>query len=206
MNIFILDYDPELAAQMLCDKHVVKMALETAQILSTINNGPYKPTHENHPCVKWARSGADNYQWLVKHGVAICNEYRYRYGKEHKCEETILALQQPLYNITIQEGSSPYVQCMPDKYRHVDPVQAYRTYYRATKSSFAKWTKREKPLWWNSTYQVNNINPVTIKIDKEKKESKDLGNVKIIPAGQVIPNFKPKTDYAASWMRNEVLK
>ena len=59
MNIFVLDYDPELAAQMQCDKHVVKMVLESTQMLHTINAKhelpyTYKPTHMNHPCVKWA--------------------------------------------------------------------------------------------------------------------------------------------------------
>ena len=51
MNIFYLDPDPVAAAQMQCDKHVVKMALETAQILSTVLGGPYKPTHAKHPSV-----------------------------------------------------------------------------------------------------------------------------------------------------------
>ena len=35
MNIFILDYNPTNCARMHADKHVVKMVLETAQILST---------------------------------------------------------------------------------------------------------------------------------------------------------------------------
>ena len=35
MNIFYLDRDPVIAAQMMCDKHVVKMILESAQMLST---------------------------------------------------------------------------------------------------------------------------------------------------------------------------
>jgi hypothetical protein len=148
MNIFILDLDPERAAQMMFDKHVVKMALETAQILSTINGGPYKPTHANHPCVKWAKDGTTNYTWLVKHGLSICNEYRYRYNKEHKCEEIIYALQEPLDNVFIPVGGSPFVQCMLDEYKQQDVVEAYREYYKS-KASFAKWTKRDKPEWWN---------------------------------------------------------
>lgn len=35
MNIFILDKDPVQAAQLQCDKHVVKMVVESAQMLST---------------------------------------------------------------------------------------------------------------------------------------------------------------------------
>jgi hypothetical protein len=146
MNIFVLDSDPEVAAQMLFDKHVVKMALETAQILSTINGGPYKPTHEKHPCVIWASEAVDNYTWLVKHGIGICNEYKYRYNKEHKCEEVIYALEQPLKPIWY--GATPWTLCMPDTYKQEDPVEAYRAYYKS-KSSFAAWTKRPQPEWWN---------------------------------------------------------
>ena len=68
MNIFVVDIDPSKAAQSLCDKHVVKMVLETAQILSTISGGPYRPTHANHPCVLWAGATKRNYLWLVEHG------------------------------------------------------------------------------------------------------------------------------------------
>lgn len=35
MNIFVLDSSPVLAAQYQCDKHVVKMIVESAQMLST---------------------------------------------------------------------------------------------------------------------------------------------------------------------------
>jgi hypothetical protein len=145
MNIFILDDNPIKAAQYLFDKYVVKMALETAQILSTINGGPYRPTHANHPCVKWAGECIENYLWTFAHGVAICNEYTYRYGKIHKSEEVIRSLATPLINI--KEGRTDFVQCMPDEYKQKDPIEAYRIYYK-TKTSFAKWTKREKPEWW----------------------------------------------------------
>jgi hypothetical protein len=146
MNIFVLDLHPEIAAQMLFDKHIVKMALETAQILSTINGGPYKPTHQKHPCTLWAGAFRDNYDWLVKHGIGICNEYTYRYGKTHKCEEIIYALQVPLN--TLNSGESDFALAMPNEYKNADPVKAYREYYKS-KASFANWTKRPAPEWWN---------------------------------------------------------
>ena len=37
MNIFILDKDPMKAAMMLCDRHVPKMIVESAQMLSTVH-------------------------------------------------------------------------------------------------------------------------------------------------------------------------
>lgn len=145
MNIFVLDSNPKAAAQMMFDKHIVKMALETAQILSTINGGPYRPTHQNHPCVKWAGEAIENYQWLVKHGIAICSEYEYRYDKEHSCLDIICALENPL--VEIKPGATPWALCMPMEYKEEDPVQSYRNYYKS-KASFAAWTKRSKPEWW----------------------------------------------------------
>jgi hypothetical protein len=151
MNIFILHTNPSLAAEMLMDKHVVKMALETAQILSTINGGPYRPTHEKHPCVLWAKETKGNYEWLVKHGLAICKEYTYRFEKEHKCEDVIGYLSEPL--VIIPDGVTPFTLCMPSEFKlkYLDgtykTVDSYRSYYKS-KSSFANWTKRNKPDWW----------------------------------------------------------
>ena len=59
MNIFYLDEDPKLCAQYHCDRHCVKMVLETAQLLCTAHwmtggEAPYKKTHFNHPSNKWA--------------------------------------------------------------------------------------------------------------------------------------------------------
>ena len=55
MNIFYLSHDPEEAAQYQYNKHVVKMILESAQLLCTAHRElgnddvPYKSTHKNHP-------------------------------------------------------------------------------------------------------------------------------------------------------------
>ena len=70
MNIFYIDTCPVKAAQMQCDKHVVKMVLESAQMLCTAHHSfwqhdvPYKPTHRNHPSAVWARSNSKHYDWL----------------------------------------------------------------------------------------------------------------------------------------------
>lgn len=93
MNIFILSKDPIIAAQMQCDKHVVKMILETAQLLcSPFEKGeaPYKRSHFNHPSAIWTRENKSNYEWLITHGLALCEEYTFRYGKEHKSKQVIL--------------------------------------------------------------------------------------------------------------------
>lgn len=157
MNIFFLDDDPHKAAQMQHDKHVVKMILETAQLLSTAwhelspDNLPcliYKRTHANHPCAVWCRTSLKNYYWLVSHGFALCEEYTHRYGKIHKTESVIFELADAPSRI---KNFSPQitnpVQCMPDEYKQKDPVAAYRAYYNACKVAGAKWTNREIPEW-----------------------------------------------------------
>lgn len=155
MNIFILDEDVKLAAQYHCDKHVVKMILETAQILSTAlrENGYdgddiYRATHKNHPCVKWATESRENFLWLCKLGLELAYEYEFRYEKWHKSARVIS--QCIRYNTLIPEGKqTPFPQAMPDKYKSENVVQAYRDYYIGEKKDFATWKKRDKPFWFN---------------------------------------------------------
>lgn len=142
MNIFVLSVDPVLAAMYQCDKHVVKMALETAQMLSTIAGGPYKPTHAKHPCTIWAGTTWHNFEWLREHGMALCREYSYRYNKRHKCQSIIENVSTP----KLPSGLTPFAQAMPDEYRDDDAVAAYRRYYHS--KTFAKWTRRNVPSWW----------------------------------------------------------
>jgi len=148
MNIFVLDTSPVAAALMQCDKHVVKMVLESAQMLSTICNGPYKATHANHPCTLWAKASTGNYRWLHAHAVALAGEYSARYGKYHKSERVIHDLSQPPADVP--EGPlTPFAQCMPEEFKQSCPVQAYRDYYW-TKRAFAEWRKnRPAPNWWH---------------------------------------------------------
>lgn len=152
MNIFILDSDPVIAAQMQCDKHVVKMTLESAQLLCTahqILDGPspnlYKPTHKNHPCAIWVRKSHSNYLWLYRHFIALATEYTYRYGKVHLCEQKFReVLKTPPKAIAFGE-LTPFAQCVEEKIPD-NPILAYRNYYNA-KDIDKRWTKREKPEW-----------------------------------------------------------
>jgi len=155
MNIFYLDKDPRLAAQYHVDKHVVKMPLETAQLLCSVyhvigghpkNIIPYKLTHKNHPCSIWARESLSNYLWLVELGLEICKEYTYRYGKQHKSEAVINWCKErkpKIVNISL----TPIKQAMPDIFKNKDPVLAYRNYYLGAKTHLFSWKKRNKPYW-----------------------------------------------------------
>lgn len=148
MNIFFVHRDPVIAAQMLCDKHVVKMTLETAQILSTVCGGPYRPTHQKHPSVIWAK---DNLPWVFKHFQALLAEYTHRYGKHHKSESIIPSLPKIPAPTTPDPALCP-PQCMPDAYRGQDPVEAYRRYYVSEKASFARWERgRPAPKWFTDS-------------------------------------------------------
>lgn len=151
MNIFVLDADPNKAAQMQCDKHVVKMILETAQLLCTAaimtgGKGHYKATHKNHPCSLWTRESKANFGWLKQHGLALCREYTLRYGKKHKSESVI----QEVLDQTIPNGElTPFKLAMPDECKiYDDPVECYRHYYRTHKAEIAKWAHSSKPEWW----------------------------------------------------------
>lgn len=158
MNIFILHRNPTIAAQMSCDKHVVKMPLESAQMLSTIAVGLghehpllYKPVHAKHPCTLWAGENVANWRWLCKHGIALCKEYTYRYGRVHKSQEVIWTISRKGFGpkgIAFLTGMTKYAQAMPDQYKNPDPVKAYRDYYKGEKHEFAKWTRRSPPGWW----------------------------------------------------------
>lgn len=154
MNIFVLDDDPIIAAMCQCDKHVVKMVLETGQILSTIqrqygneNVLLYKATHAHHPCTVWAGKTRANYYWLVDHFVALANEYLYRYGREHA---TFLRL----YDVVAiapqgidKAEKTEYALAMPNEYKCDDAVKSYRNYYTNAKREFLTYTKRSKPVW-----------------------------------------------------------
>lgn len=163
MNIFAVDNNPKCAAYSLCDKHVVKMVLESTQLLSTVAQlkgfeGPYKMTHVNHPCTKWVASHPANWAWLTRHAIFLCQEYSDRYGKIHKCEPLIDSLNEmsPIiwkdssfedHSDYGEESHTPFMQCMPDKYNRDDAVEAYRAYYIGEKARFATW-KLGKPDWF----------------------------------------------------------
>lgn len=159
MNIFFVDEHPEIAAQSLGDRHVVKMVLETAQILSTVIRQQfpdavvYKSTHVKHPCVLWAGSSEGNFNWLINHGMALADEYTYRYGRVHKSLDTILLAAEYKLNFSLSEVTEP-AQAMPAEFKRSDPVEAYRLYYAADKiaTGIAQYNKnRPAPMWVNAT-------------------------------------------------------
>jgi hypothetical protein len=152
MNIFYLDQNIDKCAQYHADCHVIKMILESAQILCTVltHTGiqtPYRPTHDRHPCVIWAETSADNWLWLKALAHALNQEYQYRYetDKEHASITVIHALPCPIIPAL---GLTQHAQAMPDEYKRPnDPIQAYRHYYAQEKKHLLQYTRRGKPDW-----------------------------------------------------------
>ena len=161
MNLFYLESSPQGAAQALCDKHIPKMTLETAQMLSTaawcVLSPPnytvlpdiYRPAYLNHPSTAWVRSGICQYVWTHALFQHLCSEFEFRFGKPHASSRLIHALGHfdilnALPNTTFIEPP----QCMPEQYHQVDTLQAYRDYYLGDKMRFAKWERgRAAPDW-----------------------------------------------------------
>jgi hypothetical protein len=154
MNIFFLDFDVKKCAEYHCDKHVVKMILETAQLLCSAHHvtggtAQYKLSHKNHPCSIWVRESLSNYLYLCELGLALGEEYTYRYGKKHKSVEVIEWCLSNRPNIHDVDFTSPPL-AMGDEYKiGNDVIESYRNYYIGAKSGIASWKNRETPEWFD---------------------------------------------------------
>lgn len=131
MNIFYFTKDHKLNARLLDDKRVVKMVLETTQLLSNTlflnrKKAPYLPTHLKHPCTIWASRSMANWNWLKKYGLSLAREYKKRYKRTHKCEFIIKSMKCPkIKNNNFYEPP----KCMPDKYKLSTTELSYMNYY-----------------------------------------------------------------------------
>ena len=134
MNIFVLDENPITAARMMCDKHIPKMVVESAQMMAsavrrhgatddvmplTKAGKPYKGGYAHHPCTVWAGDTFGNFAWLADHAMGLLVEYTSRFGKVHACADPISELwsigtsvyDDPILSVT------PFALAMPDEYR-----------------------------------------------------------------------------------------
>jgi hypothetical protein len=186
MNIFYLDSDPVKSAELHCDKHVVKMIIEYAQLMSTAhrvldgemyvdktaNNRRikrwcladkhmeevvYKASHINHPSNIWIRSSDSHYQFVYDMFVALCNEYTHRYGRTHLTEEKLKDILQHLPNTIASTDFVEPPQAMPDDVKTSNTVDAYQNYYRVYKKNFAKWTDRMTPAFMENISGKDNL-------------------------------------------------
>jgi len=155
MNIFMTDPCPQISAYNLCYKHVVKMILECAQMLSTTHrvfdneyaerNNLYKKTHYNHPCSVWCRESAENYTWLYTHMMALGEVYQLKSGRVHK---TIGKLSEALSFTPVGlagKGLTEMPPAIPDEIKGLD-ISLFDKYKVYLSEKYKEWASREKPL------------------------------------------------------------
>ena len=162
MNRFLISYTPEWISRELCDKHIVKMPLEEAQMLCTVMrlHAPeyaeetelYRAVHQKHPCTIWAGKTRANYRYSLEMFRHMCNEYTYRYGKVHGSWRLWDALEHGA--ALVPEGDiTPHPECFSE---HTDlksgenwPINSYRKFYMTKQRRFSmKWTNRPVPSWF----------------------------------------------------------
>ena len=181
MNIFYVDSNPEVAARNMVDRHVVKMILETAQLLSTAHrviDGEeyvgqsqsgrkakrwrlsgnadaimYAATHINHPSAVWVRENSANYDWLYDHLLALGREYTHRYGRTHLTIDKLKdILEDAPENIEQSNVMTKMPSSMDKQYIvSVDPITNYRNYYNYGKTDLLRWSNRPPPQWIDGT-------------------------------------------------------
>ena len=176
MNIFYLDRDVKTCAEMHNDKHVVKMIIEYAQLMSTAHrlldgeeyydltangrkikrwrlndereNVLMKASHVNHPSAVWVRQSKQNYVWLMQMWCCLLQEYTYRYGKTHACSRLVSVLSEMPHNLPEKPFTEP-TPAMPDEYKvKNNSVKSYINYYVGAKQHLANWKKRTIPSWY----------------------------------------------------------
>jgi len=162
MNIFYINHNPVVAAQELADQHILKMQIESAQMLCTTFwhfgiSAPYKKAHYNHPSTKWVRESIHHFDWLLSHGLAICDEFEHRYKKEHATKKVLQWVKDNRYRLIDIIPSNSFKEppcCMPTDYILKDNVvESYRNFYIKNKIGVKNlgWRKipNSKPKWVN---------------------------------------------------------
>ena len=174
MNIFAVDTDPRQAAMMLPDKHVTKMILESAQMLSLVFSPHYwdigtvskvdgtpfktaKGAFKKHPCTIWAAAKVENCAWLLQHGAALCSEFAVRYGKQHRLTKSIFEAKKLFHResgevITCHNQVTSFARAMPDYLKFddsIDDIEAYRQYLNTKEWVCYNYIRRpdRKPDW-----------------------------------------------------------
>ncbi len=150
MNIFATNQDPMLSARVLPDKHIVKMPLESCQMLAIIYSQWYydwgtlpkangesyatkKGAFRNHPSTKWAAASIYNTAWLIQHGCALAEEYTYRYGKIHTCAKTLFEAKKIFHRKTDKPivcwgMAEKFSRAMPDEWKYDDSIDTFTAY------------------------------------------------------------------------------
>ena len=174
MNIFVVDSNPINAARLLPDKHVTKMILETAQMLSVVFSPHYwgigevmkvdgtpfktkKGAFKNHPCTKWAAESTSHCAWLIQHGCGLCDEFNLRYGKLHGLTKSLFESKKLFHRETGSLVTEFYLvnrfaRAMPEELKNdtsIDDVEAYRRYLNTKEWAYYNYLRipERRPDW-----------------------------------------------------------
>lgn len=189
MNIFVTNANPIASAQELCDAHVrSKMIIESAIMLQhcfdpiTLSTAPRTKSgklrksgggYYNHVCSRWVRLSIANFDWLVTHALAMCDERVFRWPekgehftrtfiewcREHRKETNLPNLPLTPWVMAVNEKAicctRPHIPRdeISQSFHYLPiPIQ-YQEYLIHDKTSLLKWTKRPAPNWF--IYYVN---------------------------------------------------
>lgn len=178
MNVFFLSYDSREAAEDHCDKHVIKMIVESLQLLFSAHwrvagitkrkereelgegwkelfpdlprENPYGTGYQNHGCTKWVLESQANYKWLCSLTIELLGEYERRWsGREHSCKKLAQWCNEHPIEIEDKGLTKPYL-AMPDSCKRECPVESYRLYYHIKPRRMkVTWKGKTPPKWWN---------------------------------------------------------
>ena len=178
MNIFVVHEHPVEAARMLPDKHVTKMILESAQMLSLVFSDHYwgigevmkvdgtpfktaKGAFKNHPCTKWAGANINNCAWLIQHALGLCDEFNLRYGHLHNLTKSLFETKRLFHRetgevVTCFESVTNFARAMPDDLKYDDTisdVEAYHRYLNTKEWVYYNYLRKpeRRPAWLQPT-------------------------------------------------------
>ena len=191
VNFFYLSRDLKECARWHGDRHLHKMIVEYAQILSTvwhllalkspttikIPDGIYRKSHTVHPIVLWAMKSTAHYDAILKLALHLADErrrrrklfakdQRKRYKKHHATEKVLEILQ----------ANKPFLpdipffdppKCMPPCYHYnevgepLTVIESYRLFYAGHKIQVAK-------LKWTPAKEPEWLEEYKLKVEKRK--------------------------------------
>jgi len=158
MNIFASFPCPERSARYLDDTRIIKMVLESCQLMATaasmhgrwVEGFPY-PSHVHHPLTKWVAAGRENFDWLWAHAWAMDYERRCRYDNDrvHKTLDACWHANMHRVRSALPYGQTPFHNSARNMelgidFTHIKDVhKAYRLYLKA------RWETQKRPAVCN---------------------------------------------------------
>eukprot|EP00930_Biecheleria_cincta_P061015 TRINITY_DN46584_c0_g1_i1.p1 TRINITY_DN46584_c0_g1~~TRINITY_DN46584_c0_g1_i1.p1 ORF type:complete len:315 (-),score=57.47 TRINITY_DN46584_c0_g1_i1:115-1059(-) len=211
MNIFFLHMSPKQCAKMHANIHVVKMIVETAQLLCNVHRRqrehclppymtqrqmariPYKESASGHRklgSMIWVAESLGNYRWAVQLGLELCNEYNAGRGRaagktsKHKTQKVLEWLRDHEPNFKIQRRTPVRTKhlAMPARFKKAETsVQAYRDYYFSKRRTMEMVWPAGKTPLW---WEAKRSPKKRRELEKTKKRKQRKTAVKATPSAR----------------------